>query len=88
MYVLTVKALPSVKDLPEVLSLDFEIGIQIKTAQRTKYKMLHSVYECCSSLQAKLFKRNAHVCALSTLHVYGLNTGQSKAVAVNMSTLP
>ena len=88
MYVLTVEALPSVKDLPEALSLGFEMVIQIRTAQRTNYKMFHSVYECCSSLQAKLFKSNAHVCALSTLHVSGLNTGQSKAVAVNMSTLP
>ena len=54
MYVLTVEGSPSVKDVPEVLSFNFEMGIHIRTAQKTKYKMLPLVHECCSSLQAKL----------------------------------
>ena len=55
------------------------MGIQIRTAQRTKCKILPSVNECRSSLQAKIFKSNVHVCALSTLS--RMNTGQSKLVS-------
>ena len=38
----------------------FEMGIQIKVAKRTKYKMLPVFHKCCSKSQAKSFP---HLCA-------------------------
>ena len=43
------------------------MGIQIRVANRTKYKMLPMLQNCSQRLQAKLFQLHAHAHTLSTL---------------------